>query len=391
MSNEKKEKALLFATVIFTALNLRSPIIGVGSLVDAMRADLGLSGSVAGSLTTLPLLVFAVVSPLAARLAARFGTGRTLAVSMFLIAAGAAVRSWLGGGGLLVGMVIIGVGIACGNVLLPVVVKARWPERIGPMTSIYTTAQSIFAGLAAAVCVPLSRIGSLGWRGALAVWGIPALAAAILWLPQWGWKLPLSAPAGGGSAVKVGRSRVAWYCTAYMGTQAIVFYSISAWLPAILTAKGVESAAAGYMASLYQLVGIVSNFLAPNLAARMMDQRPLTGTVGILYTLGVALLWGTNNTFLLFAAVVLCGFATGCAFSLCMAFIGMRTRTAADASRLSGMLQSVGYAIAALGPVLIGRLLDASGGWTLPMAALLVGVLINSLAGQLAGKPGFVE
>ena len=391
MSNEKKKKALLFATVIFTALNLRSPIIGVGSLVDAMRADLGLSGSVAGSLTTLPLLVFAVVSPLAARLAARFGTGRTLAVSMFLIAAGAAVRSWLGGGGLLVGMVIIGVGIACGNVLLPVVVKARWPERIGPMTSIYTTAQSIFAGLAAAVCVPLSRIGSLGWRGALAVWGIPALAAAILWLPQWGWKLPLSAPAGGGSAVKVGRSRVAWYCTLYMGSQAILFYSFAAWLPAILAAKGVDSADAGYMASVYQLIGIPANFLAPILAGKLRDQRPLTGAVGALYVTGTVLLWRASGPGALFLAVLLCGFSTGCAFSLCMAFIGMRTRTAADASRLSGMLQTVGYAIASLGPVLTGRLLDASGSWALPMAALTAGVVINSLVGQLAGKPGFVE
>ena len=140
--NVKTRGGLLLAAVIVTDLNLRAPITGVGSLVDAMRADLGLSGAVTGILTTLPVLIFAIASLLAGRLAARFGIGRTLTGSMLLVAAGTAVRSWLGGTGLVLGMVIIGVGIACGNVLLPVVVKARWPGRIGPMTSLYTTAQS---------------------------------------------------------------------------------------------------------------------------------------------------------------------------------------------------------------------------------------------------------
>ena len=391
MKKERKLAALLLAAVIVTAFNLRAPITGVGTLSGVLRQDLALSGFWAGSLTAIPLLVFALLSPFVARLASRLGAGRTLLGGMLLIAVGCAVRSWLGSAGLLVGTALIGAGAVCGNVLLPVVVKDRWPDRIGSMTGVYTTGQTIFAGLAAAVCVPLARIPALGWRGALGIWALPALAAAALWFPHRDWTLPLNVPADGGTGARAGRSRVAWYCTLYMGSQAILFYSFAAWLPAILAAKGVDSADAGYMASVYQLIGIPANFLAPILAGKLRDQRPLTGAVGALYVTGTVLLWRASGPGALFLAVLLCGFSTGCAFSLCMAFIGMRTRTAADASRLSGLLQSVGYAIAALGPVLIGRLLDASGGWTLPMAALLVGVLINSLAGQLAGKPGFVE
>ena len=390
--NVKTRGGLLLAAVIVTALNLRAPITGVGSLVDAMRADLGLSGAVTGILTTLPVLIFAIASLLAGRLAARFGIGRTLTGSMLLVAAGTAVRSWLGGTGLVLGMVIIGVGIACGNVLLPVVVKARWPGRIGPMTSLYTTAQSAFAGLAAGICVPLSLLPGMGWRGALAIWGVPALAAAALWGAQRD-TLSAGAPAlpDRKDGANVWRSRTAWYCTAYMGTQAAVFYSCAAWLPAILTAKGVGSAAAGLMASLYQLVGIASNFFAPSMAARMRDQRPLTGAVGAAYIAGALILWLCRTPGVLFAGVLLCGVCTGCAFSLCMALIGMRTRSAADASRLSVMLQAVGYAVAALGPVLLGRVLDATGSWNAPLVCLLVMVAVNSLAGQLAGKPGWVE
>ncbi len=389
MKKERTAAALLLAAVIVTALNLRAPITGVGTLSGVLQRELGLSGFWAGSLTAIPLLAFAFVSPFVVRLAGRLGAGRSLLWGMVLIAAGCAVRSWLGSAGLLLGTVVIGAGICCGNVLLPVVVKDRWPDRIGPMTGVYTTAQSIFAGLSSAICVPLSRLPALGWRGALGIWAVPALAAAVLWLPRRDWVLPLARTEGASSRVL--RSRVAWSCTIYMGTQAFLYYSFVAWLPAILASKGVESAAAGYMTSVYQLIGIAANFLAPTLAGKMRDQRPLTGAVGVMYIAGALLLWRTSAPLPLFLAVLLCGMSTGCAFSLCMAFIGMRTRTAADASRLSGMLQTVGYAIAALGPVLIGRLLDASGSWALPMAALFAGVAVNSLVGLLAGKPGFVE
>ena len=156
-------------------------------------------------------------------------------------------------------------------------------------------------------------------------------------------------------------------------------------------ASGIDGAAAGYMASAYQLIGIVSNFFAPMTAGKLRDQRPLTGAVGVLYTAGAVLMLLGKSAPVLWCAVLLCGFGTGCCFSLCMALIGMRTRNAQDASRLSGMLQTVGYVIAALGPVLVGSLLDLSGGWTLPLTALLAGVLFCGVMGQLAGRPGVVE
>jgi CP family cyanate transporter-like MFS transporter len=276
-------------------------------------------------------------------------------------------------------------------VLLPVVVKARWPDRIGAMTGVYTTAQSLLAGLASALCVPLSRLAGFGWRGALAVWAVPAVVAAVLWIPLASFRAERPAAGGAAGGAAVWRSRVAWYCTLYMGSQAILYYSFSAWLPAILAARGVDGATAGFMASVYQLIGIVSNFVAPLTAGKLRDQRPLTGAVGVLYLAGALLMLFGRSAAALWPAVLLCGFSTGCCFSLCMALIGMRTKNAQDASRLSGMLQTVGYIIAALGPVAVGRLLDVSGGWTLPLAALLAGVAFCGVMGQLAGRPGVVE
>lgn len=394
MVKEKEVKTtgfLFLASVLFVAFNMRAPITGVGTLVGTIQSDLSLSGSVAGFLTTIPLLAFAVVSPLVGRVAERIGLGRTLFYSMLVIAVGGVIRSYAGTAGLLLGTAVMGIGIACGNVLLPVVVKGCYPDRIGPMTGTYATAQSLFAGLSSAVCVPLSVRVGLGWRGALAIWSVPALLAAVLWFSRRSLVIETPKVQGENKKASVLRSPIAWFCTLYMGSQAILFYSSTAWFPAVLTSRGMDAATAGLLASLYQLIGIPVNFLAPMLAGRMKNQRVLTGCVSIMYVSGMCLMWLAKAHFLLALAVLMCGLSTGCCFSLCMALIGMRTHNAADAAALSGMTQSIGYIIAAIGPVLIGSLFDLSGGWAVPMLAMVIGTLINALAGQLAGKPGYVE
>ena len=390
MTKEKKANFAFLAAILLVAFNLRSPITGVGTLVRSIQSDLQLSGSVAGFLTTIPLLAFALVSPLASRIARKVGLGRALFLSLSVLTVGILLRSNLGQSGLLAGTAVIGIGIACANVLLPVVVKARYPDRIGFMTGMYSTAQTVFAGLSSAICVPLAALTGLGWRFALGVWALPSAIAALLWFSRRSLTID-DTPRESDRPVNVWRSPVAWFCTLYMGTQALLFYSVSAWLPSILASRGVDAATAGMLASLYQLIGIPANFLTPLIAGRMKNHRLLTGAISALYVPGMVLLWAARGMGAITASVLLIGFSTGCCFSLCMALIGLRTRCAADAAALSGMLQSVGYLIAAAGPVVVGKLFDISGGWTWPVIALIAGTLFNALLGQLAGRPGTVE
>lgn len=378
---------MLTAAILAVAVNLRAPVTCVGPLVGQIRQSLGLSASAAGTLTAIPLLCFALAAPFAGKLARRFGLGRTLLAAMASVAAGTALRSWAGAAGLFLGTVMIGLGIGCGNVLLPVTVKSLYPERIGPMTSAFTTCMSLSAGLASALALGLAQ--HLGWRGTLAVWGSPALLASVLWFSRRG-----TAPAETGEerrTVNVWRSPVAWYCTLYMGTQSIFYYSSATWLPAIAAAKGITPELGGILTAVSLFMAIPANLTAPILAARLRDTRALTGAVAAVFAAGGLLLWRSASFPGMLLAVVLCGFGAGCSFSICMALIGMRTRTADAAAGLSGMLQTVGYAIAAVGPVLLGRLNDVTGSWNAPLLVMLAAILANGLVGQLAGKQGFVE
>ena len=388
--NAKNEKRgfLFVAAILLVGMNLRAPVTCIGAISDMLCEQLQLSGAAAGLLTTLPLLSFAVFATVSGRLGSFFGLGRSLCLSMLLVVIGVAVRSLCGTAGLFFGTVLAGLGIGVANVLIPVVIKAYYPERIGTMTGAYTTSMSILAGLASAICVPMAE-SSLGWRGALGVWLIPTLLAFLLWIPRRSLRMPQTD--SGRSASHVLRSRVAWYCTLYMGTQAFVYYGFISWMPSILASRGMDASSAGYLISVYQLMGIPANFIAPLLAGKLRDQRILTGGVSALYLGGILLLLFARSKALLWTSVILCGFCTGCAFALCMALIGIRTRSAGDAAGLSGLLQTVGYAIAAVGPFLLGRIFDAVGSWDLPLICLTVIVALNAVCGQLAGKEGYVS
>ena len=383
----RKRNLLFIAAIILVSLNLRAPIIGVGSLVSIIQKDLSLSGGIAGFLTTIPLLVFAVVSPLAGSIARRFGIGRVLFISMLVVAVGIVLRSWCGSFGLFFGTVLLGIGIGVSNVLIPGVIKERFPDRIGAVTGIYASAMSLACAGAAAAAVPLAAAG-LGWRGSLGVLAFLAVGAACVWMPLRGFTARHDAAHRHGT---VWKSKTAWFCTLYMGTQAILFYSISAWLPSILAERGIDSVAAGTMASVYQLVAVPVNLAIPLVTGRFRDLRKLTFLIALTYFCGVLCLWLGRSAGILWLATVICGCATAATFSLCMTLIGLRTHNSDDAAELSGMLQSLGYLIAAIGPVLYGKLFDLSGSWSVPTFVMVLGMLLNAVAGNLAGRSGFVE
>jgi len=374
---------LLVLGILLLAANLRPALTGLTPLIGQIKADTGVSYGVAGLLTALPLLAMGVLSPIAPLLARRLGMERVLLASMFVLAAGILLRSAGVVAALFLGTVVLGAGIAIGNVLLPGLVKREFPERVGLMTSTYSTALAVSAAIAAGASFPVADQAGIGWRGSLALWAIPAFVAAAAWLPQV--RYARSANASPAASREVGgpwRSVLAWQVTLFMGLQSLGYYVVLTWLPEILQEEaGMTAALAGWMLALAQVVGIASIFLAPVLAGMRPSQY---GVVLVAVTLT-----GAGALGLLVAAetattlwVVLLGLGQGACFSLALTFFGLRAPDSEHAAALSGMAQSVGYLLAAVGPYLFGLLRDVTHAWSVPLAllfAVAVCLLITGL------------
>ncbi len=378
--------ALLVAAVLLLAANLRPALTSVAPLIGEIRADTGVSHGVAGMLTTLPLLAFALLSPAAPRLARRFGMERALLGSMLVLAAGILLRSSGSAAALFSGTAVLGAAIALGNVLLPGLVKREFPGRAGFMTGVYSAALGISAAFAAGASFPLADQTPLGWRGALAIWAVPALAAAAIWLPQvWGARHASGAVRAARKVEGLWRSPLAWAVTLFMGLQSLAYYVTLTWLPEILREAGMRAATAGWMLALAQAVSIVAMFLAPVIAGRTPSQRGIVTVAITLSGLGVLrLLLAGSVAGALWVALL--GLGQGACFSLALTFFALRAPDPEHAAALSGMAQSAGYLLAASGPSLFGAIRDATGAWIVPLALLLAVTACLLAAGLIAAS-----
>ncbi|MEW2547514.1 MFS transporter [Streptomyces sp. NPDC047002] len=360
--------------VIALALNLRPAIVAASPMLDTVRADTGMSATTAGLLTTLPLLCFGLLAPFAPRLGRRFGMEPALLLTMAAIVCGTALRLIPSMAALLAGTVVVGAGIAVANVLLPGVIKRDFPDRVGLMTGLYS--MSLFGGaaLAAGITVPLGHALSLGWRPTLALWGLLAVAALLVWAPQV--RRHTRIPAGRASAAQhpvrgLWSHPVAWLVTGYMGLQSLSYYAAAAYLPTMLTNAGMDQSTAGWMLSFSSLLGIAGAFLSPVLAARGI--RPgLLATVGAVLTAGGFAGMATAPVGGAYLWMVLLGLGQGAAISLAMLFIVLRSPDTRHAAQLSSMAQCFGYLLAAAGPLALGAVHQATGGWTVPLVLLIV-------------------
>ncbi|MDR0267721.1 MFS transporter [Paenibacillus sp.] len=379
---------ILILGIIMVATTLRSPITAVGPLIETIRSDTGMSHTLAGLLTTFPLLAFALMSPLAPRIARKWGMERALFAGIITVTAGITLRFIPSLAALFTGTIILGLGIAVGNVLLPSLIKRDFPLRVGVMTGIYSVSMNVFAAIASGVSVPVTRHLSSGWRGALLMWGISSLVALIVWLPQLRYRhqtenVQIS------SKSNVWCSKLAWQVTIVMGLQSFVFYSVVAWLPEILSGRGMSAGTAGWMLSLMQLFSVPATFFVPVLAARFNNQRGLVTATFLCFVLGfVSLLTDINA--LIPLSVILIGIGTGAAFGLVTMFFMLRTRHTHQAAELSGMAQSIGYLLAAVGPFLIGFVHDLTGSWSAAIGLLILVSVIYLLTGLGAGSNRYI-
>ena len=384
----KVKDTLLIIGILCIAINLRPALASIGPLVGHIRADTGLSSSMLGLLTTLPLIAFGAISLLTPLFTRRFGIGGTLLGAMLLLAMGIGIRSLEGVFTLYMGTLILGTAIAFGNVLLPSLTKRNFSTNSGFITSLYSSVMAIGASLAAGLSVPLADGLDLGWRGSLAVWIVLALIGCIVWLPQLSRFTRSDQKRSYKKAMKaLGKSPLAWKIALFMGIQSLTFYVILAWLPAIIQSRGFDADYAGWMLSLSQATGIIGSIIVPLWAGRKKDQRNIViilmivesvGLVGLLLpSIGAVALW-----------VSLIGFVLGGTFGLALLFIVLRSKDADTATELSGMAQSIGYLIAATGPFIFGSVFDITGNWNYSLFLLFIVVILKLGLGIGAGKPG---
>ncbi|MFF3998206.1 CynX/NimT family MFS transporter [Streptomyces cyaneofuscatus] len=392
---------LIAVGLVLAALNLRPAITSLGALLEEVRDGLHMSGSVAGVLTSVPPLCFAVFGVMAPRLARRFGAGAVVCAGMAAIAAGLVIRPYIGStAGFLAASALALMGIAVSNILMPVIVKRWFPDRVGTMTGLYSMALALGTALAAAVTVPLTSAMGGSWQSGLAVWAVLAALAVLPWIvlvrdrtPAPGTPAPdrsgqASRPADA-PALRITRSRTAWGLACFFGLQATAAYITMGWMPQIFRDAGVSAGTAGVLLAVTMAMGVPLAFVIPRVAGRLKQQGP------IVVVLGLCGLIGYGGLYLAPAAgawvwAVLLGVAN-CAFPLALTMIGMRSRTGAGVVRLSAFAQSTGYLLSIPGPLLVGVLYQHSGGWGLPIA-LMAGLMIPQMvAGVLAGRDRTIE
>ncbi|MCS1384710.1 MFS transporter [Lysinibacillus sphaericus] len=359
--NWKGTTLLLVIGVIFLASTLRMPLTVVGPIISFIREDLGISNVLAGFLTTIPLLAFAIVSPFAPVVARKLGLELTLFLSTILLAVGIVLRS-LGTTGLLVlGTMIIGVAISFGNVLIPGLLKLKFPYHVGLLMAFFTMSMNLTAGIGAGISYPIAN-AVLGWQGALAIALALVILTIVIWLPQLKFNKPEPTVISTKARIPLWKSPVTWAVTGAMGLQSLLFYTTAAWIPEIYIAQGVAADRAGWMFSIMQISQVPMALVVPIIASKMTSQRPLVLIFTAFYVIGftgVVMEW----TSLAVLWMILLGLAGGASFALAMMFFTLRTRTAFEAADLSGFAQSLGYLLAAVGPILFGYLHDLFGGW----------------------------
>jgi MFS transporter, CP family, cyanate transporter len=382
---------ILAIGIAVTALNLRGAVVGVGPLLETIQDDTGMSATMAGVLTTLPIACFGLLGGVAPRLARAIGLDAALWLTMLGLTLGILIRMGEPLPLLFGGTLVIGVAIAIANVLAPAVIKRDFPGRTGAMTGIHTMGIAGGGALAAAIMVPIETRTGLDWRQTLGTLAIGSAVAMVVLLPRLRqnrtnlrhMRSQTTRPP------RLWRNRLAWQVSLFMGLQSAVFFGLGSWTAPLLHANGISETRAGALWAISNIASLPFALLMPVLAQRLRDQRPLVVAIVALWVVTLAGLL-IDPAGLALPMVLLFGIANGSALSLALMFMVLRSPDTAHAAALSGMAQAVGYTIAAFAPFLFGLLHDLTGGWTASL--VLIGlILVPTLAaGWQAAKPRLV-
>lgn len=386
--------ALVLVGMVLVGANLRVAVTSLGALLDEVRTGLGLSGTMAGVVTTLPTVAFAGLGAITPWLVRRAAPARVLVVAMLALTAGQVLRAATGSAlAFVITSALALAGIAVANILLPLLVKQYFPHRTGLATGAYTMAMTVGTTVAAAAAVPTAHaFGS--WRAGLGVWAGLAAVAVLPWVAlarrartEAGRSSPTETVTR--TRARPARTRLGWAMAVYFGTQSLSGYAIMGWLAQLFRDSGYQPATAGLLLAGVTALGVPVALVMPMLAGRLRTLRPLVlslAAASALSYLGLAL--APYDGALLWVALLALGQG---AFPLVLATIGLRARTAEGTVALSAFAQSTGYLIAALGPLFVGVLYGATGGWTVPVGFLLSALAVQTCVGLVIAHPRYIE
>ena len=381
--------ALFVTGILALAFNLRGAVTSLPPVFPELASALHMSSLAVALLAATPVLCFGVFSIPAASLSRRLGEERVLLAALLLLAVGLLARGAWPGVMLFPGTVLAGAAIALMNVLLPSLVKRRRPDQAGLLIGVYLLSLAAGAILGSLIAVPVYQSSGGSVRLTLGLWALPALAAALVWLPQWRFR---TTPAGQGGSrsggpplVRVSRHMLAWQVMGFMGLQSLIYYSALSWLPILLRDRGAGAVHAGSLLALMNLGNAVTALLAPMLAHRAGDQRWLIVATVTVSAAGLAGVWfaplaGAAAWTLLF------GLGQGAALGLAIYFTAARAPDAVTSASLSAFTQGAGYLIATAGPLLVGFLHAVTGNWTVPVLVMLVVIVFEGAVGWQAGR-----
>lgn len=381
-------KLLLLVAVLLLSANLRAPLTSVGVLLPAINDDLQLSAFATSIIAILPLLAFSLASLFAAPVSTKIGLNRTIVYALIVITVGIIFRS-LGSSTLLfTGILLIGIGIAFGNVLAPVFIKASFPLQVGIVTALYTVSMNIFGALSSAVSAPIAK--ATNYNISLAVIGIVTIITLIIWIIVLQKDKEVEAPHPVAMTSSIWRSPLAWQITLFMGGQSVIFYSFINFLPIILKEQHIPVEVTGGYLTVLQIAIIIFTFIIPMIAANMAHQVYLGCINGLLFIAGIAgMIYGDVKYMLVY--ILFIGVALGISFGLVNLFFSLKTEYTHTAKQLSGMAQSIGYLFAALSVLIFGVIHDYTHNWSHSLYFLLADALLMLIVGMLAGRKHTIE
>lgn len=378
---------LLVSALALTGLSMRTAVTSVGAVLDDIESGLHTSSGISGVLTTLPVICFAGLGAVTPRLAARIGAHRLLVAGLVVAAIGTVTRALVSSVPLFLFFTLLALtGGAIANVLMPSLVKAHFPYRIGAMTAVYTTALAIGTTAAAGLTVPIGDVGS-GWRFGLGSWALFAVVAVVPWLPTVLHEVRPGLEHHRLSARALVHSKTAWALTAFFAAQSTTAYMAFGWMARFMHAHGVSESVAGWMVALMSAVGIPVSMVLPNVPPR--HHRAVVMGLGCCFAVAYVGL-GLDPVGGAWVWMVLYGIGNGM-FPLALTMIGLRSRTSDTTAALSAFVQAIGYIIAGTGPLLFGVLYGATGSWVLPLSLLWISLALSLVTGWLACKPCYVD
>jgi CP family cyanate transporter-like MFS transporter len=386
----RRHGPLLVAALALTGLSMRTAVTSVGAVLDELQDGLHMSGGVSGLITTLPVICFALIGAATPRLAHRYGAHQLLVLSLIAMTAGLLGRAAVGTVWAFVLLSVLALsGGAIANVLLPTLVKRHFPDRIGQMTAVYTTALAVGTTAAAGLTVPFDSLASHngGWRFGLGSWALFSAIAVLPWLPTLRHDRPVAGTERGMPAYRLLRSPTAWALTIFFAFQSFQAYIAFGWFAKFMDAHGVTSATAGAMVAVLSAMTIPVSMVVPSVPASRHRLVLIWLTVFYLVAyvgLAVAPVGGA------WVWMVLTGIGSG-QFPLALTMIGLRSREPQTTAALSAFMQSTGYVVAGTGPLLFGVLNDVTGRWELPLALLFVALALAFVSGWRAAAPRFVD